>query len=386
MSDVLTSAPTGPQTDVLGPQTDLPTPQTNTIPEDDTPPAEKRSADVKKAIDDALGSEDEEKPRQKPGPKPKAPDAVKPVKPVAPKDPALDAEDGEDGAGVTSELDAKPKPRPTAYREPPAGFDDAAKGEWEAVPETVRGAMHRRAQEMEQGIQKYRSDAQAYEPLRQYADMAKQSGTTIDQALGRYVGMEQKLRSDPMGGLQEIVANLGLKKADGTAVTLRDVAASIMGQTPDRVASQQEATIVRLSQQLQEVTQKIGGFSQHIEAQQHQAKVGQAESEWTSFQRENPRAVELEHHIADFLTKYPAPDNMPVRERLADAYAFAVSKAPSVAHTDAQPLVQTQTPASPNPAGQKSISGAPGGNDAKTVSRNLNRSAAVEKAMRAAGL
>lgn len=380
MTDALTAAPEAPQTDALQDQADLPNPVTNTIPEDDAPDPADRSAAIKKAMDDALGADDEDEAPKKEA-KPKV-EAKKPEPKV--EKPAPEAKEAPEATAPVE----KPAPRPTAYKEPPAGFDPAAKGEWEAVPESVRGAMHRRAQEMEQGIAKYRADAQEYEPVKKYAEMAKQSGTTLDQALSRYVQMEEGLRRDPIAGLEAVVANLGLKGPNGQPATLRDIAAHIMGQKPDQLASRQEATIAQLNRQLQEVTQKLGGFQQHIETQQMQAKTSQAESEWQSFQREYPRAAELEAPIAEFLTKYPAPANMPIKDRLADAYAWAVAKSPEGVHTAEPPLVQTQAAPFPNPAGQKSISGAPGGNpQIPTGSRKpVNRSAAIEKAMRAAGL
>ena len=401
MTDALDAGHSAAQPEALGEQTDLPNPITNTIPEGEDKPEpkvkpepklsseEKRSKSVQDAIDKALkdGDGDDVKPdpKDKPDPKakadPKAEAAEKPKEDAKPAETAL----GEAVDGKSDPDAAKMPAKPTAYKEPPSGFDDAAKSEWEAVPESVRGAVHRRAQEMERGIDRYRREAQEYEPVKQYAEMAKKSGTTLDQALQRYVGMEQQLRQDPMGGLQAVVANMGMKKPDGSPVTLRDVAASIMGQTPDQAASRQESTINRLTQQVQSLTQQLGGFSKHVEQQQEQAKVTSAQGAWDSFQRETPRAKELEPQIAEFLTKYPAA-NMPVGERLRDAYNWASAQNPSVAHTDNPPLVQTQTPPLPNPKGQKSISGAPGGNDAKSVSRNLTRSASIDKAMRSAGL
>lgn len=388
MTDAITDAPSGPVTDTLGEQTELPNPQTNTIPEDDAPeasPAEKRSKSINKAIDDAL----DDKPAKKA--EPKAKDDNNPAEGKEPKakEPTEDKAEPVDADAPKAEPKepiADDKPKATSYRDPPSGFDDAAKADWEAVPESVRGAVNRRTQDLERGLEKYRADAQEFESVRQYAETAKQGGTDLATALQRYTTMENALRQDPITGLQGVVANLGLKKPDGSSVTLRDVAASIMGQTPDQAASKQEATISRLTQQLQEVTQQIGGFSKHVEQQQTQAKTATAKNEWGAFQSDNPRAKELEAPIAEFLTKYPSPPNMPVSERLADAYAYASAKFPEGAHTAAQPLVQTQAQATPNPAGQKSISGSPGGKEATNATRKLNRSDAVDKAMRAAGL
>jgi len=405
MTDAIDASQTAAP-EALGEHNDLPNPITNTIPEaEEKPepkakpeakasPEEKRSKSVQDAIDKALkdGDGDDVKPEPKKA-KAKEPvsdeegDDSSEADTKADKGKGKALEKPQEAQGETVEdRDGQDAPkRPSAYREPPSGFDDAAKAEWEATPESVRGAMNRRFKELESGIEKYRQMAQEYEPVRQYAEMAKQSGTTLDQALERYVGMEQQLRQDPMAGLQAVVANLDLKKPDGSPVTLRDIAAHIMGQKPDQIASRQEATISRLTQQVQQLTQQLGGVSKHFEQQQQQAKVSSAQTTWDSFQRDYPRAAELEPQIAEFLTKYPAPE-MPVGERLRDAYNWAVAQNPNVAHTDSQPLVQTQDKPPSNPAGQKSISGAPGRTDAKSVSRKTNRSAAVEKAMRAAGL
>lgn len=395
MTDALDAAPEGPQTDTLAEQTDTPKPQENMMPEEqpeDTPKKEpkaeksaeeKRSDTVRKAIDKAL----EEPKKDDKAEEPKKDDAKKAKEPVADEGKDEKAQDKpQETAQEAKEppkAEEKPEPKPTAYKEPPSGFDEAAKKEWEAVPESVRGAVHRRAQEMERGIQKYRQDAEAFEPVRQYAEMAKQSGTTLDQALHKYTSMEQQLRQDPMAGLQAVVANLDLKKQDGSPVTLRDVAASIMGQTPDQAASRQEATINRLTQQVQDLTRQLGGFTQHVETQKQEARTTSAQNEWQAFQNENDRAAELEPQIAEFLQKYPN-DQMSIRERLQDAYNWAVAQNPSVAHTDPPPLVQTQEKPAANPAGQKSISGASGKD--KASSRKLNRSEAIEKAMKAAGI
>ena len=236
-----------------------------------------------------------------------------------------------------------------------------------------------------------REAAEAFEPIRQYADMAKQSGTDLATALQRYTGMEQELRRNPIAGLQAVVANLGIKNPQtGMPVTLRDIAAHVLGQKPDQVASQHEASNQQLRQQVAQLQQQISGVTQHVQSQQQEARVASVASEWDGFKASNPRATELEPYMAEFLQKYPAPANMPVRERLADAYAFAAAKFPSPtgAHTADQlaPLAQTQAQPKPiNPAGQKSVSGAPSGK-AEVATRKLSRKEAINKAMSQIGL
>ena len=386
MSEVLTAAAEAPQTDALAETTELPKPVEAKLPEAEPKPEVKKNPDqqrsdaVKNAIDKALKPEE-----AKPAKADAKPDAEIKPEPVA-KDRAAD---GKFAAPVAAE--PKPEPKPTAFREAPPRFDDAAKSEWEAVPEGTRGAIHRTVRELEQGITKHREAAEAFEPIRQYADMAKQSGTDLATALQRYTGMEQELRRNPIAGLQAVVANLGIKNPQtGMPVTLRDIAAHVLGQKPDQVASQHEASNQQLRQQVAQLQQQISGVTQHVQSQQQEARVASVASEWDGFKASNPRATELEPYMAEFLQKYPAPANMPVRERLADAYAFAAAKFPSPtgAHTADQlaPLAQTQAQPKPiNPAGQKSVSGAPSGK-AEVATRKLSRKEAINKAMSQIGL
>ena len=386
MSEVLTAAAEAPQTDALAETTELPKPVEAKLPEAEPKPEVKKNPDqqrsdaVKNAIDKALKPEE-----AKPAKADAKPDAEIKPEPVA-KDRAAD---GKFAAPVAAE--PKPEPKPTAFREAPPRFDDAAKSEWEAVPEGTRGAIHRTVRELEQGITKHREAAEAFEPIRKYADMAKQSGTDLATALQRYTGMEQELRRNPIAGLQAVVANLGIKNPQtGIPVTLRDIAAHVLGQKPDQVASQHEASNQQLRQQVAQLQQQISGVTQHVQSQQQEARVASVASEWDGFKASNPRATELEPYMAEFLQKYPAPANMPVRERLADAYAFAAAKFPSPtgAHTADQlaPLAQTQAQPKPiNPAGQKSVSGAPSGK-AEVATRKLSRKEAINKAMSQIGL
>lgn len=386
MSEALTAAPEAPQTEALAETTELPKPVEAKLPESEPKPEVKKNPDqarsdaVKNAIDKALKPEE-----AKPAKADAKPEAETKSEPVA-KDRAAD---GKFTAPVAAE--PKPEPKPTAFREAPPRFDDAAKSEWEAVPEGTRGAIHRTVRELEQGITKHREAAEAFEPIRKYADMAKQSGTDLATALQRYTGMEQELRRDPIAGLQAVVANLGIKNPQtGMPVTLRDIAAHVLGQKPDQVASQHEASNQQLRQQVAQLQQQISGVTQHVQSQQQEARVASVASEWDGFKASNPRATELEPYMAEFLQKYPAPANMPVRERLADAYAFAAAKFPSPtgAHTADQlaPLAQTQAQPKPiNPAGQKSVSGAPSGK-AEVATRKLSRKEAINKAMSQIGL
>ncbi len=285
---------------------------------------------------------------------------------------------------------AQEPPRASAHKEPPSRFDDAAKAEWDALPENTRGAVHRMQRELEAGITKYKASADEFETVREYADMARQSGTDLKTALSRYVEMENELRRDPIAGLQAVVANLGLKGPSGQPATLRDIAAFVLGQKPDQVASRQEAAFAALRRENAEMKQALSGLSDHVRAQQADTAERAILGEWDAFRAANPNAGAMEAEIADFLTRYPASGNITVRERLADALAWAEARFPekTAAHTRVDD-VAAQTRDRParqfNPAGAKSISGAPGGSQSVNT-RKLSRKEAIEKAIRAAGL
>ena len=305
--------------------------------------------------------------------------------------------DGSD-AEPTERAEPAAKPvaeTPTGESDAPARFSEAAKREWAAAPESVRTEVKRAMDETERGIAKYRQSHEEYDTIREYREMAAQSGTTLKAALDNYVGVEKMLREDPIAGLSQIVSNLGLRGPNGQPVTLRDVAASIMGQTPDQAARQNDMVVQSLRQQLQAQNQQLAEATRYIQEQQQQHKVQAATSEWDRFVQANPRARELEGHIAEVLQQYPAGDSIPASERLRDAYAIAAARHPMTAQTgagnpDAAHTGQGQKETAqrvPNPNGQKSISGSPSSAAEIPKAKNdkaLSSREAVQLAMRRA--
>ena len=385
MTDALASDAITPQTDALIDDQNADTPIAVKPQEADPAPEAKKATSredaVRKAMDDALGKDDGD---EKPEAKKEAKAEEKPKEePKAEDKPAKDrAEDGKFKAKEADVTQDQVSAKPTAYKEAPGGFDDAAKKEWDATPESVRGAVHRRTKELESGIDKYRAVVQEYEPVRQYAEMAKASGTTLDAALKNYVGAEQLLRTNPIVGLESIVANLGLKGPNGAPITFRHIAQAYLQRTPEQAQNASlQAQLQMLQRQQQEQAQVM---------QRNQAMTA-AQSEWQAWSVENTDAAQYEDAIAEVLREYPANANITIKKRLSDAWAIVKARNPSAAHTGAQavahtdPAPETATSQKPNPAGQLGIRGAPGGKPTSQT-RKLSRSEAVEKAMRAAGL
>jgi len=221
-----------------------------------------------------------------------------------------------------------------------------AKGEWAATPERVRGEFHRLAQETEGMHRHYKADYETMESIRPFHQMAEQHGTTLNRALTNYTSMERKLRSDPVGGLDVIVNNLGLKTADGQPITLRDVAYHVLSQSPEQLkqiqqGNQQQAA----SHQIGALHQEVQGLKQALTQMHTQQQFTYTRSEVDSFADTHPRFDELGVAIHREIN---------LGFSLEEAYDRADKLYPShAAQTRTQPA-QTRT-------ADKSISGAPSG-------------------------
>lgn len=339
------------------------------IPQNDTPPAQQGQQqqpappDAKqtaKSLDEAL---DRAMQKVKDKAPPPAKDDAKPAtdaKPAQPHrengkfapDPAKVAQPQQQAAPQEQPAQ-QPPAAPTAYRDPPARYDDAAKADWEKVPETVRGAAHRAIRELEDGFQKYKGDAEAYHDVREYGDMAKQYGTTLKAALTNYVGIERLLASDPQAGFERIIANMGWKKPDGSPITFREYAAGLLGQTVDQQQSRSDTIITELRGQVETLGRELAGLRQNVTQQGQQATLASIDE----FARNHPRFEELGQDVLMFIQNGRARD-------LAEAYQLAerLNPAPAAnaAHTGAVTSpAQTRSTPPLNPAGEKSISGAP---------------------------
>ncbi len=267
-----------------------------------------------------------------------------------------------------------PKPAaatPEPASDAPARFSADAKAAWTTAPDPVKAEVNRAIKEMEAGIEKHRQSAEAFEPVRKYADMARQGGTTLDKALEAYVGMETMLRQDPIKGLNAVCENMGL--------SLRDVAAHVLGQTPDQAASQSDATVRELKAEIASLKQQVGGVTQTFAQQRESATVEQI----TAFasQPGHERFDELADEIAFYLT-HKTKD-------LSEAYALADRMNPAPAASAPQPA------AIPAPApdlsaqtrkGSLSITGAPSpGSDPANRQPSSSIKDALKRAIATAG-
>lgn len=160
---------------------------------------------------------------------------------------------------------SNPLPTHAPYREPPPRWDQRAKSDWGHAPESVRASVHRMHHEFGRAYQALQADQQAMEPIRHFDQMARQQGTSLQRALTNYVGIENKLREDPVAGLDIIVGNLNLRTPDGQKLTLRDVAWHVLNQSPEQLKLTQ-AENMQSSQgtQLEQLHQTVNQLAQSV--------------------------------------------------------------------------------------------------------------------------
>lgn len=273
-----------------------------------------------------------------------------------------------DGGNIDADSD-EPKQAPRAeetprkYAEPPAKFLPEARVKWANVPNEIKAEFHRVEQEREAEVQRYRADAEEYETLREYRELAKRSGTDLKRALDSYVGMENELRRDPIAGLENIVRNLGLRKQDGSPVTLYDVADRIIQQGPEAFQrSVQPPQYQPPSAPQPQSDPRVEALEQEIRALRAETSVlpviRQFEEAHPDFEQIAPQVqVILDSGVIDRLYG----NGLSIEQKLGEAYRMAGGKAPSSVDTRAADAPHSEVEARPvNPdAGRKSIRGAP---------------------------
>lgn len=285
---------------------------------------------------------------------------------------------------------ASPGQRP-AGQQPPAGVQPrhtqplprmsaAAKTEWAKVPEPVQADIHRLHDEFGRAYQRYRGDHEAMNVIRPYHNLARQQGTTLDRALSNYIGMEHKLRSDVVGGLDLIVDNLNLRTQEGRKLSLMDVAWHIVNQTPEqRQLLQSKNAMMAQSHQLQTAQQRIAALEQNTKRVQYAAAFNQTRGALDAFAETHPRLDEL----GDLIEQ-----EVKLGFDLNAAYQRAELLRPATAaqtrtHGTA---AQTRTTTAQTRPADRSISGAPGGpsngNGAARSNKQVSRRDALANAIK----
>ncbi|MER8916066.1 hypothetical protein NKI32_19795 [Mesorhizobium sp. M0761] len=262
----------------------------------------------------------------------------------------------------------------TSHAEAPARFksDAAAMAEWEKAPDPVKAAVHRSIRELEAGIEKHRVPAEEFEKVRDFHELATKNNTTMRDAMTRYTNLERTLLSDPLKGIEAV--------CDYAGMSLRQLAAHVMGQKPDEVQGQNDATIQQLKREIETLKHSVGGVTNTMQ-QQHVAMI---DAQVQKFAADNPRFEDLVEDIAFFLKSGKTAD-------LAEAYKLAemLNPDPAASTTTVSAAPQTRTAQDPQAQtlkGQKSITGAPSaGSDPATKRASTSIKDSLRRAVAQAG-
>ena len=101
-------------------------------------------------------------------------------------------------------------------RAPPSSWSPQAKALWakEALTPvelaTWKAEISKREGDVSEGFKNYGEQVSELKPLKQYIEMAKQSGTTIEKALDNYIGIEKLLRTDVYAGVERVLKNVNV--------------------------------------------------------------------------------------------------------------------------------------------------------------------------------
>lgn len=161
-----------------------------------------------------------------------------------------------DADGSKGEGDADPAQQPSPTKAPPS-WSVKSKAAWNALPTEVREDIVKREGEVAQGLAALRD----FKDLKPWADMAAKNGTTINDALKRYVGIEQVLQKNIGMGLATIVQNRGFTKDQAAALFL-DLAKRYGANPdaqPDPVAEALNPLLSPLQRQIADLQTKLQG-------------------------------------------------------------------------------------------------------------------------------
>lgn len=151
------------------------------------------------------------------------------------KDASQPAEKAQEPVKADKQATDQPKAE-TDAEEAPSRFSPDAKAAWKDAPPAIKAEVKRAFTELEQGIEKYRGDAQAFDSVRDFDKLARENGTTLRGGLERYVSFEMAINKDPVQGI--------LSVCDDKGIDPKQIAQAILGQKAEPGQGGQNAELV----------------------------------------------------------------------------------------------------------------------------------------------
>lgn len=328
--------------------------------------ADEKATQAAEAKEDAKAEKPAKEPEKLQAEKARAEDG-KFAKAVTDTDPVkveADKSAAEKPATERAETDDKRSSEGRKYVEPPARFLPEARTKWANVPNEVKAEMHRVSQEYEHREQQTRSTVERYETIRQFDEQARANGRDLKDSLNKMVQIEQALSRSPVMGLEMILREIGPRKADGSPMSLHDIATQVARLSPQQYAQNMGMHQQQAQPRQQQADPKVAQLEQTVASLQSMMVQQQANPIIQSFAAAHPDYYALEQSIADVL-KSGIIDRihgtgLTPEQKLAQAYRIAGGQGPSShASADSQAPIPVPPKDRPvDPAGQKSITGA----------------------------
>ena len=130
-------------------------------------------------------------------------------------------------------LEQQPQPQTQApalnLSVPPSSWPAAAKAEWDKLPEVVRAANVQREIDISNGHAKYETTKE----LIPFVDLARSQGQSPREVIERYIGAENHLRQDFIGGMVNIGGGMGYTPQQIALAMAQRYLGQSNGQTPD---------------------------------------------------------------------------------------------------------------------------------------------------------
>ena len=276
------------------------------------------------------------------------------------------------------------------YSEPPARFLPEARTKWANVPNEVKTEFHRVSQELEGEITKYKQSSERYEQLRQYDDIARNNGRELKDSLAKVVEIETALSRNPIAGLDAVLREIGPRKADGSPLTLLEVAQHIV-QNPQAYhsATSQVSQAVHSQPQAQQPPQDIEALIERKFAamEQRAAVMPEITKFYTDYQIRPGSDVEnrLANVLESGLLEQLYGNGLSTEERLQEAARIAgITRMPSqsVPEANLAPAAVAPQARPVDPDGARSVRGAPSaGQTGETKPRFKSNREALEAAL-----
>jgi transposase-like protein len=174
---------------------------------------------------------------------------------------------------------------PNAATRPPPGWSPAAKAAFDHLPPEVRSAVAQREVEINQGFAKL-AEYKGLEPL---ADLARQNGTNLVQAVNQYRNFEVSLQQDFLGGITQVCQRFGVHPAALANAILARSGAGQQGQAQANQPATQPPDIAPILQRLQRIEEQ----TQQQEQAKLQGEIQKFAAENRYFENVRPKMSEL---------------------------------------------------------------------------------------------